>query len=64
MAAVITVATLAGPLGAAAAGPLIGSIGVRAVLALVAGAMTISALAFAAVVLARDTDFAASAHEA
>lgn len=53
MAAVITVATLAGPLGAAAAGPLIGSLGVRSVLALVAGTMTISALAFAAVVLVR-----------
>jgi len=53
MAAVITVATLAGPLGATAAGPLIGAIGTRAVLGLVAGAMTLSALAFAAVVIVR-----------
>ena len=60
MAAVITVATIAGPLGAAAAGPLIGSIGVRAVLALVAGSMTISALAFAAIVAVREGDVTAS----
>jgi hypothetical protein len=58
MAAVITVATLAGSLGATAAGPLIQSIGVRALLGLVAGSMTLSALAFAAVVLARETDLA------
>jgi MFS family permease len=56
MAAVITVATLASPLGATAAGPLIGAIGTRAVLGLVAGAMTLSALAFAAVVLARQSE--------
>ena len=56
MAAVITMATLASPLGAAAAGPLIGAIGTRAVLGLVAGAMTLSALAFAGVVLARQRE--------
>ncbi len=60
MAAVITVATLAGPLGATAAGPLIGAIGTRAVLGLVAGAMTLSALAFAAVVIARQHDLTAA----
>jgi hypothetical protein len=61
MAAVITVATLAGPLGAAAAGPLIQSIGVRSVLGLVAGSMTLSALSFATVVVRRDAGVDASA---
>jgi MFS family permease len=51
--AVITVATLAGPLGAVVAGPLIESIGVRSVLGLVAGVMTTSALLFASVALVR-----------
>ena len=50
------VATLAGPLGAVAAGPLIESIGVRAVLGVVAGLMTLSALSFSAVVLRRRRD--------
>jgi predicted MFS family arabinose efflux permease len=54
MAAVITVATLAAPLGAVIAGQLIESLGVRGLLALVAGAMTLSALAFTAVVVIRD----------
>jgi len=56
MAAVITVATLAGPLGAVVSGPLIESLGVRALLALVAGAMTASALAFAVIVARQDRD--------
>ena len=59
MAAVITVATVAGPLGAAVAGPLIQAHGARTLLALVAGGMTISALCFGAVVLFRDTEPAA-----
>jgi MFS family permease len=53
MTAVITVAMLAGPLGAAAAGPLIDSAGVRVVLACVAAIMTVASLAFAAVALVR-----------
>ncbi len=53
MLAVITVAMLAGPLGAVAAGPLIESAGVRFVLALVAGVTTLASLAFAVVALAR-----------
>ncbi len=53
MLAVITVAMLAGPLGAVAAGPLIETAGVRFVLALVAGVTTLASLAFAVVALAR-----------
>jgi MFS family permease len=56
MAAVITVATVAGPVGAAVAGPLIQAHGARTLLALVAGAMTLSALCFGAVVLLRDSE--------
>jgi len=59
MAAVITVATIAAPTGAVIAGPLIESHGARTLLALVAGAMTLSAFAFTAVVLRRDSDAAA-----
>ncbi len=53
MLAVITVAMLAGPLGALAAGPLIETAGVRFVLALVAGVMTLASVAFAAIAWAR-----------
>lgn len=43
--------SLAGPIGFAAAGPLLEELGTRAVFAIVAGGMTIFALYFASVAL-------------
>jgi MFS family permease len=51
MTAVITLATLAGPIGLASAGPLLGALGPRAVLGIAAAGMTLASLAFAAVAL-------------
>ena len=51
MTALLTVAMLAGPIGFAAAGPLLGEIGTRPVFAIVAGGMTVFALYFASVAL-------------
>jgi len=51
MTAVLTVAMLAGPIGFAAAGPLLEELGTQAVFAIVAGGMTIFALYFSSVAL-------------
>ena len=51
MTAVLTVAMLAGPIGFAAAGPLLEELGTHAVFAIVATGMTTFALYFASVAL-------------
>ncbi len=51
MTAVLTVAMLAGPIGFAAAGPLLQAFGTQAVFAIVASGMTVFALYFASVAL-------------
>ncbi len=51
MTAVLTIAMLAGPIGLAAAGPLLETLGTRPVFAIIAGGMTVFALYFASVAL-------------
>jgi hypothetical protein len=51
MTAVLTVAMLAGPVGLAAAGPLLQALGTRPVFAIIATGMTVFALYFASVAL-------------
>ena len=51
MTAVITIATLGGPIGLFAAGPLLEALGPRPVLGIAAAGMTVAALAFATVAL-------------
>jgi MFS family permease len=51
MTAVLTIAMLAGPIGLAAAGPLLEAFGTRTVFALIAAGMTVFALYFASVAL-------------
>jgi MFS family permease len=51
MTAVITLATLAGPIGLVATGPLLAALGPRPVLGIAAAGMTVAALAFAVVTM-------------
>jgi MFS family permease len=61
MTAVITMATLAGPIGLLAAGPLLQALGPRPVLAIAAAGMTVAAGAFGAVALRHSGAAAAAA---
>lgn len=54
MTAVVTFATVAGPLGLVAVGPLLGVLGARTGFGLIAGGMTASALFFVGVALRAD----------
>ena len=54
MTAIVTFATIAGPIGLIAVGPLLGALGPRTVFLIIAGGMTASALFFVRVALRAD----------